>query len=397
MRNAQLVTRGHRSHDWASHHMRVLTCAADRFGSSRPLANLRVGFCLQITAETSVLVMAVQRLGAQITACAGNPHTTQDDIAAFMRSKGIAVHAHKDQSSGEFRRSIARVMDDSPDIVVDDGGELSILAHTASRYADLPILGGTEETTTGINRISALTGKTRLRYPIIGVNNARTKSLFDNAYGTGQSTIDALLRTCGVLIASKIIVVAGYGPVGRGVASRCAKLGARVIITEVDPLRALEAHMDGYDVTSMARAAKTGQIFITCTGQRRVITGSHIESMRDGAILANVGHFDVEIDVDSLANMAQHKRRIRQGLVEFTLRTKKRILLVSDGYVANLVSASGHSPEIMALSFANQLYCIIHLARHGRAMKPGLHNVPIEIDKRIAHDALVADGIRIDS
>ncbi len=392
--NKGLAKSGAARHKWAADHMRTLAVAAGSFGTARPLGGVRIGFCLQVTAETSALIMAAKKLGAQVVACAGNPHTTQDDIAAYLASSGAAVYAWRGQTRSEFHRCIRRVMDDSPDILVDDGGELSILAHT--RYADLPVLGATEETTTGVRRIRALGRRTALRYPIIAVNDARTKAMFDNVHGTGQSAIDALLRTCGVLFASKSVIVAGYGPVGRGVASRCAELGARVSVTEVDPVRALEAHMAGYDVQRMDAAARTGQIFITCTGQRSVITARHISAMRDGAILANVGHFDVEIDVAALGRMAHSKRRIRRGLDEFTMRTGRRILLVSGGYVANLVSASGNPPEIMALSFANQIRCIVHLARHGRTAEPGIFGVSSAIDGQVARDALAASGVRID-
>ena len=394
LKNTYLVSSGRQSHDWASMHMPTLVHALNSFGSSKPLKNLRIGFCLQMTAETSVLILASQRLGAKITACAGNPHTTQNDIAAYLTSCSIRVHAWNNQTRAEFQECILRVMDDSPDILVDDGAELSTLAHT--KYTNVPILGATEETTTGINRIRALSNKISLRYPIIAVNNALTKVLFDNAHGTGQSTISALLRSCGVFIASKIVVVAGYGAVGRGVASKCKGLGARVIIAEINPIRALEAHMDGYNVKKMSIAAKIGQIFITCTGQRDVITASHMKVMPDGAILVNVGHFNVEIDTKALVKMSHHKRRVRANLDEFTLPTGKHLLLSSDGYVANLVSSTGHSPEIMALSFANQLYSLVHLARNAHTMESRLYDVPQQIDKRIALDSLDASGVRID-
>lgn len=374
--------------------MRTLAKTVDSFGSLKPLKGMRIGFCLQVTSETCVLIMAARRLGAKVLVCAGNPHTTQDDIAAYMKSRGIVVHAWRGQTRQEFIQCIHRVMAASPNILVDDGGQLSTLAHT--KYSDAPILGGTEETTTGVNRIRALERKRGLRYPIIAVNDARTKALFDNVYGTAQSTIAALLHSCGLLFASKLIVVVGFGHVGRGVASKCAAMGARVIITEVNPVRALEAHMAGYNILRMIDAAKIGQIFITCTGQRSVISARHISVMRNGAILANVGHYDVEIDVGALMHMSTRTRRVRTGLDEFRLHNGKHILLSSKGYVANLVSSSGNPPEIMALSFANQLRCMVHLARHGTLMAPGLHDVPTVIDDRVARDALAASGVRVD-
>ena len=395
--DAELVSRGRESYTWAAAHMPALRRAAESFQKSKPLEGLTIGLCLQVTAETSVLAGAAMALGAHVVMCAGNPHTTQDEIAAYLASRGADVHAWRDQTHGEFRACIRRVMGTTPDILVDDGGELCMLAHTDPQYATALVLGGTEETTTGLNRLRALRGRAAIRYPIFAVNNARTKAAFDNVYGTGQSAIAALLTSCGVLIASKIIVVAGYGAVGRGVASRCAGLGAKVVVTEVDPIRALEAHLDGHAVMTMAQAARMGQIFVTCTGQKDVITADHAAEMRDGAILANVGHFDVEIDVAGLARASVRTRKVRPGVDEFVLCTGTRVLVLSRGYVANLVVSSGHPPEIMALSFANQLRCIVHLARHAHSMAPGIHDVPSEIDLCVAQDALSGSGVRIDS
>ena len=376
--------------------MGALRRASDSLARSAPLDGLTVAFCLQLTAETSVLVREAMRLGARAVACAGNPHTTDDAIAAHLADEGAAVHAWAGQSAREFGACVARAMGSSPDIVVDDGGELSALAHTRA-HAPRAILGGTEETTTGVRRMRALERARGLRYPIIAVNDSRTKSTFDNAHGTGQSAVDALMRSCGLLIASRAVVVAGYGPVGRGVASRCRGLGARVIVTEADPVRALEAHMDGYEVARMADAARRGEIFVTCTGQRGVITARHASLMRDGAILANVGHFDVEIDVARMRSAAVRARRPRQGVEELTMAGGRRLNIVAGGYVANLVAAEGHPPEIMDMSFANQLRCIAHLALHSASMGSRLHAVPPEIDSRVALDALRAAGVRTDT
>lgn len=395
IRDARLAARGEALHCWAAARMGALRSAAASLGRRRPLAGLTVAFCLQLTAETSVLVREAMCLGARAVACAGNPHTTSDAVAAHLVSAGAEVHAWAGQSAREFRACIARAMASSPDIVVDDGGELSVLAHV--RGSGPRIVGGTEETTTGVRRLRALFARRAARYPVMAVNDARTKSTFDNAYGTGQSAVDALMRSCGLLLASKAAVVAGYGPVGRGVAARLAGLGARVIVTETDPVRALEASLDGHAVMRMADAARRGDVFVTCTGQRRVITARHAGMMRDGAILANVGHFDVEIDVSGLRALAARSRRPRSGLEELTLRGGRRVLLVAGGYVANLVAAEGHAPEVMALSFANQLRCIAHLARHAGSMEPGIHAIPREIDDRVALDALRAAGVRIDA
>ncbi len=341
--------------------MGALRAASSSLSRRRPLAGLTVAFCLQLTPETSALVAGAMRLGARAVACAGNPHTTSDAVAAHLVSAGATVHAWAGQSGREFRECVSLAMDSSPDIVVDDGGELSVLAHT--RRAGPRIVGGTEETTTGVRRLRALFARRAARYPVIAVNDARTKATFDNAYGTGQSAADALMRSCGLLIASKAAVVAGYGPVGRGVAARLSGLGARIIVTETDPVRALEARLDGHEVMRMADAARRGDIFVTCTGQRGVITARHAALMRDGAVLANVGHFDVEIDAAGLRAAAVGSRRPRAGLEELTLRGGRRVILVAGGYVANLVAAEGHAPEVMAMSFANQLRCIAHLAR----------------------------------
>ena len=376
--------------------MGALASAAGSLAPDLPLDGLTVGLCLQVTAETSVLATSLMRLGARIVMCAGNPHTTQDDVAAYLASRGAEIHAWRGQSRAEFASSIRRVLDAAPDIIADDGAELCTLSHADPAYARLRIIGGTEETTTGMRRLRAILRKGTMRYPVIAVNDARTKSTFDNAYGTGQSAVDAVLRILGVILASRIVVVAGYGPVGRGVASRFSGMGARIIVTEADPLRALEAHLDGHAVMTMARAARLGDLFITCTGQKNVITVSHMRAMRSGAVLANVGHFDVEIDVRGLCAAAGRPRQVRPGLEEFVLGAGARILVVSRGYVANLAGSSGHPPEIMSLSFANQLYCMAHIARHAGSMKPGLHGVPVSIDEQVARDALEASGVRID-
>jgi len=394
IRDAGLAPRGRALHDWAAARMGALRSAASSLGS-RPLAGLTVAFCLQVTPETSVLVLEAMGLGARAVACAGNPHTTSDAIAAHLAASGATVHAWAGQGAREFAACARRAMDASPDIVVDDGAELSVLAHT--RRAGPRIVGGTEETTTGVRRMRALFARHEARYPIIAVNDARTKATFDNAYGTGQSAVDALMRSCGLLVASRAAVVAGYGPVGRGVAARLGGLGARVIVTETDPVRALEARLDGHSVMRMSEAARVGDVFVTCTGQRGAITARHAALMRDGAILANVGHFDVEIDVAGVRAMAVRTRRPRANLEELTLRGGRRVLLVAGGYVANLVAAEGHAPEVMAMSFANQLRCIAHLARHAGSMEPGIHAVPREIDEGVARDALRAAGVRIDS
>ncbi len=370
--------------------MQILTHAISRLKKSRPLRETTLGVCLQITKETSVLLMGLHELGAKVICCAGNPLTTQDDIAAFLDSQGIQVFAWSDQSKSEYDWCQNMVLQHKPDIIVDDGGDLTIKAYKTK----LKILGATEETTTGITRYESLAKQGKLNHPIIAVNNARTKMLFDNQYGTGQSTIDGFLQGMNLLFASKRIVIAGYGWLGKGVAKRCQGMGAKCIITEVDQIKALEAHMDGFDVMQMSKAAKIGDVFITCTGMRDIITKQHILSMKDGAVLGNVGHFDVEIDAKFL--LSQKVRQVRPNLDECILPNHKKVYLVSKGRVANLIASEGHPPEIMALSFSNQLYSILYILKNHKKMKSQVYSVPRDIDERIALDALHSMDVSID-
>ena len=370
--------------------MKILTHSISKLKKSKPLQNTTLGICLQITKETSVLLMGLQELGAKVVCCAGNPLTTQDDIAAFLDSKGITVFAWSGQTKPEYDWCQNMVLSHKPDIITDDGGDLNIKAHKSKSK----ILGATEETTTGITRYQSMAKKGKLHYPIISVNNARTKMLFDNQYGTGQSTIDGFLQAMNLLFASKKIVIAGYGWLGKGVAKRCQGMGAKCIITEVDPIKALEAHMDGLQVMPMSQAAKYGDIFITCTGMKDIITRQHLLSMKDGAVVGNVGHFDVEIDAKFL--LSQKVRQVRPNLDECVLPNRKKIYLVSKGRVANLIASEGHPPEIMALSFSNQLYSILYILNNHRKLKNQVYQVPQEIDNQIAQDALDSSNIKID-
>ena len=375
--------------------MGILVRSIDGLRKSQPLKGVTLGFSLQLTKETAVLLVGARELGAKVVACGGNPLTTQDEIAAFLESQGITVYGWSGQSASEFAWCQDQVLYHKPDIITDDGGDLNVKAHFDKRFRTLRILGATEETTTGVSRYEAIRKKAGLRYPVIAVNNARTKMMFDNRYGTGQSTVDALLRTANLLLASKRVVVAGYGWLGKGVAQRCAGMGSKVTVTEVNPIRALEAHMDGFEVLTMDAASKIGEIFITCTGMRDVITKRHLMQMRDGAVLANVGHFDVEIDAGFLLGQ-RPVRQVRQHLDEIALPNGKRVYLVSGGRVANLAASEGHPPEVMALSFSNQLHCILHILRNHKTMERKVHGVPRQIDDTVALDALDLDGIRID-
>ncbi len=396
VKDIRLAKAGRLSHEWARDHMVILDKTIDRLRKSKPLRGVTVGMCLHITKETSVLLLAAKELGATVAACAGNPMSTQDDIAAYLATRGIHVYAWTGQTKKEYSQCIASVLSHKPSILVDDGADMNVMAHFDPRFDGLEVIGATEETTAGVSRIRAVERAGKLRYPVMIVNDAYTKHLFDNRHGTGQSTVDALLRSANLLIASKRIVVVGYGWVGRGVASRCRGLGARVIVTEVDPIKALEAHMDGYDVMPMANAAKLGDMFVTCTGQTGVISKAHLLAMRDGAIVGNVGHFDVEIDTAFLLGSCK-VREVRPGLDECVMRSKKRVYLIGKGRLANLVAAEGHPPEVMAQSFSNQLLSILYILKNHKTMETRLYNVPDSIDVRVARDALAAMNVRIDS
>jgi adenosylhomocysteinase len=359
---------------------------------ARPLAGLRLGFCLHITKETSVLVMSAKALGAKVALCSANPLSAHDEVAAFLYRQGVSVFAWRGESKKEYEKCIRDVVDFKPAIVTDDGGDL----HTACHNAGAKILGGTEETTSGVKRLLALQSSSRLAYPVIAVNSARTKHLFDNRYGTGQSTIDGIMRATSVLVAGKQIVVCGYGWVGKGVAARAMGMGASVTVTEIDPVRALEARMDGFAVTKIADAAAHGDIFITCTGQTGVIRKEHFLKMKDGAILANAGHFDVEIDAAYLYSNCKRPKDARPGVEQFNVNGKK-LYLLSKGRVANLVLADGNSPEVMALSFANQLLSILHIAKNHAKMEAKVYDVPPAMDDKVARYALASMDIGIDS
>jgi adenosylhomocysteinase len=362
-------------------------------GRRRPLSGVRLGLCLHVTRETSVLALAAKTLGAQVALCSANPLSAQDDIAAFLASRGVNVFAWRGETKREYEQCIKDVLDCKPTIVTDDGGDLHAACHRASAKS---VIGGTEETTSGVKRLTALQASGRLLYPVIAVNNAKTKHMFDNRYGTGQSVLDGILRATPILFASKRVIVCGYGWVGKGVASRARGLGASVTVTEVEPLRALEAKMDGFSVSRLADAAQFGEVFITCTGQTGVIRKEHFAKMKDGAIVANAGHFDVEIDVGYLRSVCRHPEMPQRGVERFALGRKK-IYLLSKGRVVNLVEALGNPPEVMALSFANQLLCIIRIAERHREMEKAVHEVPVEIDNTVASYALDSLGIRIDT
>jgi len=396
IKDPRLAQKGKLSHEWAKDHMKILTNTIARLKKSQPLRGIRLGICLHITKETSVLIMGAKALGAKVSVCSANPLSTQDDIAAFLASNGIDIYAWEGQTPKEYDWCIEKMLSHKPQIITDDGSDCHSKVHGDKKFSSLKIMGGTEETTTGVIRLKALAEQKKLRYPVIAVNDAYTKHMFDNRYGTGQSTIDGYLRAMNLLIASKRVVVAGYGWVGRGVAARMNGMGAKVYVAEVDPVRALEAHMDSYEVLPMEKAAKIGDIFITATGQTGVIRKEHIIKMKDGAILGNVGHFDVEVDAKFLLNESKSVREVRPSLDECLLKNGKRVYLIGKGRIANLVAAEGHPPEVMAQSFSNQLLSMIYIAKNYKKIGKKVITVPPDIDKQIAVDALKSMDVKID-
>jgi len=392
----KLIKEGKLSYEWAKSHMQILNNTITRLKKSKPLKGVTLGFCLHITKETSVLLMGAKELGATVACCGGNPLTTQDNIAAFLASQGIHVYAWHGQSVKEYDWCIQQVLNHKPTILTDDGSDMNVKAHFDKKYKGMKILGATEETTAGVTRIRAVEKQGKLRYPVILVNEAYTKHMFDNRYGTGQSTIDGYLRAMNLLLASKRVVVVGYGWVGRGVASRFHGMGSKIIITEVDPIKALEAHMDGFEVIPMAQACKMGDIFITCTGMTGVIRKEHILQMKDGAVMGNVGHFDVEIDAKFLLKKSKSVKQVRANLDECTLSNGKHVYLIGEGRLANLVAAEGHPPEVMAQSFSNQILSIMYILNNHKKIGNKIINVPEEIDRQVAIDALKAMDVKID-
>jgi adenosylhomocysteinase len=392
MNNIELIKNGKRSWEWACSHMGTINALVNENFADKPLRGLKLGLSLHVTKETSVLVIAAINLGSKVTLSSANPLSVQEDIAAFLSSRGVKVYAWKDQTEREYSDNLKQVLETGPQVLTDDGSDLHILAHKKKVQG---ILGGTEETTSGITRLRALEQQGKLLYPVIGVNEARTKHLFDNRYGTGQSTLTGIMKLTNVLIAGKHIVVCGYGYVGNGVASRAKGMGAIVTVVEVDPLRALEAYMDGYNVKKISQVVDNGDIFITCTGQKNVISKKHFRKMKNGAILANAGHFDNEIEVDKLFSISKGSYPIKPNLDCIQIDGKK-LFLLSKGRVVNLVGAEGNPPEVMAMSFANQLLSIIHIFRNHKTMQNKVYPVPENIDSKVAELTLKYLGISID-
>jgi len=396
VRDPGLAPEGRVQIEWAEQHMPVLVRLRREREAEKPLAGYRVSVVLHVTKETAVLVRTLKAWGAEVWLAAGNPLSTQDDVAAALVEEGVNVFAWRGMSPEEYMWAIAKVASARPHLVIDDGGDLHVYIHEEAPEAAENIIGGTEETTTGVIRLKALEKAGKLLYPVIAVNDALTKFLFDNRYGTGQSTVDGILRATNILLAGKKAVVAGYGWVGRGVALRLKGMGARVIVTEVDPIRALEAVHDGFDVMSMDEAAPIGDIFVTATGNRDVIRREHMEKMKDGAILANAGHFNVEINVEDLEAMAESKRTIRKYVTEYRLPDGRRLYLLAEGRLVNLVAAEGHPSEVMDMSFSNQALALLYLKENKGKLERKVYRVPRSQDELVARLKLESMGIRID-
>lgn len=396
VKDLSLAPQGRNQIEWARRNMPVLELIRREFEKVKPLKGIRIAAVLHVTKETAVLVETLQAGGAEVWLAASNPLSTQDEVAAALAEEGIHVFAWRGESKEEYFWAIDMVASSDPNVVIDDGGDLHAHLHEKRTEIAEKVWGGTEETTTGVIRLKAMEKEGVLKYPVIAVNNALTKFLFDNRYGTGQSTIDGILRATNILLAGKTVIVAGYGWVGRGIAMRARGMGARVIVTEVDPIRALEAVMDGFTVMSMKEAAKIGDVFITATGNIDVITEEHFKLMKDGAILANAGHFNVEVSVSDLERIAVAKRVIRPCVTEYTLADGKKLYLLGEGRLVNLVCAEGHPSEVMDMSFANQALSVKYIIENRGRLEHRVYNVPPEIDRYVAELKLKSMGIAID-
>ena len=378
--------------------MPVLRLIRERFTHEQPLKGLRIAACLHVTTETANLMRTLQAGGASLALCASNPLSTQDDVAAaLVEHVHMPVFAKRGEDRDTYYRHIDQVLATHPNVTMDDGADLVSVLHHSHTALLKDVVAGTEETTTGVIRLRSMAQAGALRYPIVAVNDANTKHLFDNRYGTGQSTLDGLIRATNLLLAGRTVTVAGYGSCGRGLAMRAKGMGAQVVVTEVDPLRALEAHMDGYRVMPMLDAARISDVLLTVTGDTSVIRREHFEAMKDRAIVGNSGHFNVEIDIPALAELAVERRKVREYVEEFRLRDGRRIYVLAEGRLLNLAAAEGHPAAVMDMSFANQALAVEHLARHGRTLAPDVYPVPAEIDQQVAALKLNAEGVAIDA
>lgn len=398
IKDIRLADKGKLRIEWAQQEMPVLDLIKKRFKKQLPLKGLRIGACLHVTTETANLMIALKAGGAHVVLCASNPLSTQDDVAAaLVRYHDIPVFAIRGEDNDTYYDHIQSALDHKPMITMDDGADLISVLHSKRKDLIKGILGGTEETTTGVIRLRSMAQKGVLKFPVISVNDADTKHLFDNRYGTGQSTIDGILRATNRLMAGTYVVVAGYGWCGRGFASRARGMGAKVIVTEVDPTKALEAVMDGFEVMPMSQAAPIGDFFVTITGDIKVIRKEHFNKMKDGAMVCNSGHFNVEIDIPSLSRISKKKREIREFVEEYTLSDGRRINILGDGRLINLAAAEGHPASVMDMSFANQALAAEYIISNRDTLQPDVHNLPRELDAEIARIKLDSIGMPIDT
>jgi adenosylhomocysteinase len=395
IKDPRLAPQGGLLIEWASKHMPVLTQIRRQFEREKPLAHIMIGACLHVTKETAVLVEALTAGGADVALCGSNPLSTQDEVAAALAEEGVKVYAWRGETTKEYYWCVNKVIDHTPLITLDDGADLVGTIHKERSETLKNVKGGTEETTTGVMRLRAMEKTGTLKYPIIAVNDAYTKYLFDNRYGTGQSTIDGIVRVTNLLLAGKNFVVCGYGWCGRGVALRARGMGANVIVIEVNPVKALEAVMDGFRVMPINKASTIGDIFVTTTGDLNVIKKEHMLKMKDGAILANSGHFNVEISLPDLESISSSKKTMRPNLEEYSLQNGRKVYLLAEGRLVNLAAAEGHPSEVMDMSFANQALCVRYLVEKNK-MKPKVYSVPKEIDELVASLKLKAMDVEID-
>jgi adenosylhomocysteinase len=398
VKDIRLAEKGRLRAEWAMKSMPVLQLIQKEFTRKKPLKGTRLAACLHVTTETAALVQTLQKGGAEVRLCASNPLSTQDDVAAYLAAElKASVFAIKGEDNKTYYQHIHSVLNRAPALTMDDGADLVSTLHTERKDLLPGVIGGTEETTTGVIRLRSMAEKGVLQYPIVAVNDANTKHFFDNRYGTGQSTIDGIIRATNRLLAGSVFVVCGYGWCGRGVATRAQGMGANVVITEVDPLKALEAVMDGFRVIPMSEAAPIGDFFCTLTGDIQVIREEHLKKMKDGAIVANSGHFNVEIDLESLERLSSGKRRLREFVEEFSLKNGKKIYLLGEGRLINLAAAEGHPSSVMDMSFANQALAAEFLVKTKGKLEKKVHRVPANIDEEIARLKLESMGVRIDT
>jgi len=392
-----LAESGRKKIDWAESRMPVMMELSRKGRKTKPLAGQKVAGCLHVTKETAVLMRTLVAAGAEISWSGCNPLSTQDDVAAALAAEGFAIFAWYGMNRKEFYWAIDRTLDFKPTLTLDDGADLIATVHAKRRDLAKGIIGGTEETTTGVHRLRALAATGKLLYPIIAVNDAETKWDFDNVYGTGQSSLDGILRATSILFAGKNFVVAGYGHCGRGVSMRARGMGAKVIVTEIDPMATLKATLDGFPVMPMDEAAKLGDIFITATGMKDVIVRRHFKVMKDGAVVCNTGHYDCEVNLKDLGALSESKRELRPANEEYLMPDGRRIYVLAQGRLVNLAAAEGHPSEVMDMSFANQYFSLCRLAREGKKMKPAVYDIPVEQDADLARLKLATIGIKIDS